>query len=79
MNRREIPAEIEDYREPSVDGYRQKQTYKTGQSFNLVAFPDIEVRVSDLLPPTQKARQVMKGRRNGKAVKLRGRKTKPSL
>jgi Uma2 family endonuclease len=71
--------EIEDYREPGLDGYGQKQTYKAGQSFNLIACPDIEVKVSDLLPPTQKSRQVMKGRRSGKAVKLRGRKTKPSF
>lgn len=42
---------VEDYREPDADGYRSKQTYTAGQSFNLVAFPDIIINVSDLLPP----------------------------
>ena len=44
--------EIEDYREPAEDGYRFKRTYTADESFNLVAFPDIEIKVSDLLPPT---------------------------
>lgn len=43
--------EIEDYREPSADGYRFKKTYTENESFNLVAFPDVEIKVSDLLPP----------------------------
>ncbi len=43
--------EIEDYREPSADGYRFKKTYTETDSFNLVAFPDVEIKVSDLLPP----------------------------
>ena len=43
--------EIEDYREPSADGYRSKKTYTENESFNLVAFPDVEIKVSDLLPP----------------------------
>ena len=42
---------IEDYREPDADGYRSKQTYAAGQSFNLAAFPDITINVNDLLPP----------------------------
>ncbi|MBX7174130.1 MAG: Uma2 family endonuclease [Pyrinomonadaceae bacterium] len=45
--------EIEDYREPAEDGYRFKRTYTADESFNLVAFPDIEIKVSDLLPPTE--------------------------
>ena len=43
--------ELEDYREPSVDGYRAKHTYSEEESFSLSAFPDISIRVSDLLPP----------------------------
>lgn len=66
--------EIEDYQEPSADGYRQKQTYKAGQNFKLVAFPNITVKVRDLLPPMQKSRTVAKGKRNGKAAKPRRRK-----
>src|SRR3982751_4737539 len=31
-------GELEDYRDPSQDGYRSKQTYKAEQSFSLVAF-----------------------------------------
>jgi Uma2 family endonuclease len=43
--------EIEDYREPAADGYRFKRTYTENETFNLVAFPDVEIKVSDLLPP----------------------------
>ena len=43
--------ELEDYREPAVDGYRTKTTYAETESFSLVAFPEIEIKVSDLLPP----------------------------
>ena len=43
--------EIEDYREPSADGYRFKKTYTENEKFNLVAFPEVEINVSDLLPP----------------------------
>jgi len=42
--------ELEDYRDPSPDGYRSKTTYVAGQSFNLVAFPDVSVAVGELLP-----------------------------
>lgn len=45
--------EIEDYREPGADGYRQKQTYKADESFRLVALPDVEIAVSEFLPPEQ--------------------------
>lgn len=45
--------EIEDYREPAEDGYRFKRTYTAEESFNLVAFPDVEIKVADLLPPTE--------------------------
>lgn len=40
---------LEDYREPSADGFQSKQTYCAGQKFNLVAFPDISLSVDDLL------------------------------
>jgi Uma2 family endonuclease len=68
--------EIEDYREPDVDGYRRKQTYQGGQSFNLVAFPEITVKVSDLLPPVQKAQPILKSKRSVKAGKAQGRKAR---
>jgi Uma2 family endonuclease len=44
-------GELEDYRDPGLDDYRSKQTYKAEQSFSLVAFPEIEINVSELLPP----------------------------
>jgi Uma2 family endonuclease len=44
-------GELEDYREPGPEGYGSKQTYKTGRSFSLVAFPELVVAVDDLLPP----------------------------
>lgn len=43
--------ELEDYRDPSANGYRSKQTYTAEQSFTLVAFPDLSIQVKDLLPP----------------------------
>lgn len=41
---------LEDYREPNTDGFQSKQTYRSGQSFNLVAFPEISFQVKDFLP-----------------------------
>lgn len=38
---------IEDYRQPSQDGFQSKQTYKIGDNFRLVAFPEIEIKVAD--------------------------------
>lgn len=38
---------IEDYREPNADGFQSKQTYRLGQSFNLIAFPEISLQVDD--------------------------------
>ncbi|MGA9997089.1 MAG: Uma2 family endonuclease [Pyrinomonadaceae bacterium] len=43
--------ELEDYRDPSSEGYRSKQTYKAEQSFSLVAFPEVVIAVGELLPP----------------------------
>jgi Uma2 family endonuclease len=40
---------IEDYREPNFDGYEFKKTYRIGDKFNLVAFPQIEINVSEML------------------------------
>ncbi len=39
---------IEDYQNPNEDGYGSKQTYRSGEAFNLVAFPEIEIKVDDL-------------------------------
>ena len=47
--------ELEDYREPSPDGYRSKYTYTADESFSLVAFPKVSSKVSDLLPPLKTA------------------------
>ena len=43
--------ELEDYRDPDEQGYRTKHTYKSGESFTLVAFPETGIAVSELLPP----------------------------
>jgi Uma2 family endonuclease len=43
--------ELEDYREPGADGYRSKQTRSAGQTFSLIAFPDVLIGVGELLPP----------------------------
>ncbi|HEX9927995.1 MAG TPA: Uma2 family endonuclease [Pyrinomonadaceae bacterium] len=41
---------LEDYREPSADGYQSKQTLRVEQTFNLVAFPDVILQAKDFLP-----------------------------
>ena len=41
---------VEDYREPSPDGYQFKRTHRRGDALNLVAFPEIEIEVVNLLP-----------------------------
>lgn len=40
---------IEDYREPHFDGYEFKKTHRIGDKFNLVAFSEIEINVSEIL------------------------------
>jgi Uma2 family endonuclease len=47
--------ELEDYRDPGPHVYRTKQTYTEGESFGLVSFPKVSIKVSDLLPPTKAA------------------------
>ena len=39
---------IQDFREPSEEGYQSKCTLRKGDSFNLVAFPEIEINLDDL-------------------------------
>ena len=41
---------LEDYREPGADGFQSKQTYRSGQQFNLVAFPDVLLSADEFLP-----------------------------
>ncbi len=41
---------IEDYRRPTADGFQSKQTYQTGETFSLAAFPETEISVAELLP-----------------------------
>lgn len=43
--------EITDMREPSAEGYRYLKTLRSDERFNLVAFPEVEITVSNLLPP----------------------------
>lgn len=40
---------IEVYTEPAAGGYRTIRSYERGESIRLVRFPDVEVRVSDVL------------------------------
>ncbi len=39
---------LEDYREPTADGYGFKRTHRQGDVFNLVAFPETEIKFGDL-------------------------------
>ncbi len=41
---------LEEYRDPGRDGYRSKHVYGDDGSFSLVAFSDITISVSELLP-----------------------------
>lgn len=41
---------VEDYREPADDGFQMKNTYRADESFDLVAFPGVRIRASELLP-----------------------------
>jgi Uma2 family endonuclease len=43
--------EFEDYRDPDAGGYRTKHTYRADESFTLVAFPEVRITISELLPP----------------------------
>lgn len=43
--------ELEDYRDPDADGYRTKHTYRADETFALVAFPEVRITISELLPP----------------------------
>ncbi len=60
LNLRE--RELEDYRQPSVNGYRSKQTYTAEQRFSLAAFPEISVEVDALLPRPGKPKYQRKRR-----------------
>lgn len=42
--------EIEDYREPSRDGYRFKKTHRVEDDFTLVAFPETTIKASEFFP-----------------------------
>lgn len=52
--------ELEDYRSPGPAGFRSKKTYKANKSFSLVAFPDVRIKVSDLLPPSSTSKRTRK-------------------
>lgn len=41
--------ELEDYREPSAEGYRYRRVLSVEDVFNLVAFPEVEIKVGDLM------------------------------
>lgn len=42
---------IEEYCDPTPDGYESKNIYRTGDKFALVSFPTIVIKVKDLLEP----------------------------
>jgi len=48
---------LEVYREPSPAGYAQTATYQPNQRVAAAAFPDLVLRVADLLPPPASARR----------------------
>jgi Uma2 family endonuclease len=54
--------ELEDYRQPSINGYRSKQTYTADQSFSLLAFPQLMIEIQALLPRFEKPKYQRKQR-----------------
>jgi Uma2 family endonuclease len=44
-----IDEQIEAYSDPTAGSYARVETYKRGQSIRLGAFPDVELRVADVL------------------------------
>jgi Uma2 family endonuclease len=48
---------LEVYREPGPAGYAQTHTYQPNQRVAAAAFPDLVLRVADLLPPPPSARR----------------------
>jgi Uma2 family endonuclease len=42
---------IEEYSDPTADGYRKKVIHQAGDIFALVAFPSVVIKVTDLLEP----------------------------
>lgn len=44
-------CELIDMREPAPEGYRTYTTLRADESFNIVAFPEVEIKVGELLPP----------------------------
>ena len=46
--------ELEEYCEPSPRGFRRVRVYAAHERFSLVAFPEVEIKVADLLPRHQK-------------------------
>jgi len=47
-----IEQQVEVHREPTPAGYRHVTRHERGEVLQLLAFPDVTVRVEDLLPPT---------------------------
>jgi Uma2 family endonuclease len=46
----DIPAGVVDVlREPATEGYRDSRTYRRGETLALLAFPDVALRVDDVL------------------------------
>ncbi|MBA3438568.1 MAG: Uma2 family endonuclease [Pyrinomonadaceae bacterium] len=44
-------SELIDFREPSPEGYRSYKTLRANETFSFVAFPEVRIQVSELLPP----------------------------
>ncbi len=42
---------IESHTEPSPEGYRVSRTYELGDTISPTAFPDLKIRVDDIIPP----------------------------
>ena len=46
-------SELIDFRKPSPEGYRSYKTLRADEAFSLVAFPEVRIQVSELLPPPE--------------------------
>jgi Uma2 family endonuclease len=57
-----LDGELEVYREPGPAGYARTSTLRPGQQVAAEAFPDVVLRVADLLPPPGMERYVERDR-----------------
>jgi Uma2 family endonuclease len=68
---------LEVYRAPGLPGYQERQTHQSGERVAPLAFPDLQLAVADLLPPSGAERE--RERAPGAEHQERSRRQEPEL